>query len=145
MTRTAPSHRDTAVAPTTLSRVGAACLAAMAATIAAARVTEASPQRYSTVLLGAVIVGAVLAAVGMWRTNGFEARLTAVVLSVLSAGGQVLVATLGGPGTVHAHWYPAAFVVVALGCAVPVLIALDARARARSADRSPDPTHPYAL
>jgi hypothetical protein len=141
MTRRTPSHRGTAVAPTALSRLGAVFLVVMAAMIAGARATEASPERYSAVLLGAVIGGAVLVALGMWRANSFEARLAAVVLSALSVVGQLLAVTLGGPGSAHAHWYPAAFIVVALGCAVPVLIVLDARSR----DRSDEGPHPYAL
>lgn len=129
------------VQPTRWSRLAAACAAGMAATVAGARVAEASPERYGALLVGVVVVGSVAAAAEVWRTNRFEARLAAVVLSVLTVLGQVLVATLGGPATSHAHWYPAAFGVLTLGAAVPVLIGLDARSRARSSA----PEHPYAL
>jgi hypothetical protein len=128
------------IGATLLSRLAAACTAGMAATVAGARLSDASPQRYGAVLVVTVVASALLAAVGMWRSGTFEARLGGVVLSVLTVVGQVLVATLGGPASTDPHWYPAAFVVVALGSAVLVLVALDTHSRSRFEA----PAHPYA-
>jgi hypothetical protein len=133
--------RDAHVPRTRPSRLCAACTAALAWTVAVAVAgTRTAPPAYATLLAGLGVVGAVVAAVEMRRTNRFEARLGAVVLASLVVVVQVLGAVVGGPSGAHAHWSAEAAAVVALGCTIPLLIALDARARARSAA----PERPYA-
>jgi hypothetical protein len=96
---------------------------------------------YDEILVGTAAVAALLAAVKLLRDNCFESRLAATVLATLTAFGQLLAATVGRPGDPQAGWHPGGFAVIVLAAAVPVLVALDARARARISEQ----VHPYAL
>jgi len=123
------------------SRLAAAFTAVTAWTVA---VTEASVTPplppYASLVVGLAAVAGLVAAVAVRRTNRFEARLAAVVVTVLIVVGELLVSSLGFPVTAGGHWSPEAATAVVLGCSVPVLVALDARTRARQTV----PEHPYA-
>lgn len=86
--------------------------------------------------VGVLVTGLCLLALpiaaSLWSGRMGECRFFAVTVAALVAGGQVLVATVGGPGGEPAGWTPGGVLVVALGAvtvlAVPGLATLRARA-----------------
>jgi hypothetical protein len=127
---------------TPCSRVAAVLSVALALTVGFLRSSATPP--WVAVLVGAVVLAGTAAGLKLWRDNCFESRLVAVVLAVITATGQTLASTVGAPGAPGghgAHWHAAAVLVVALGVAIPLLVAGDTRSRARAPKERP----PYAL
>lgn len=123
------------------SRLAAAATAVTAWTVAATEASVTPPlPPYASLVVGLAALTGLAAAVEVRRSNRFEARLAAVMVTVLIVVGELLVHSLGFPLTAGGHWSPEAAIAVAFGCAVPVLVVLDARARARR----PVQEHPYA-
>lgn len=130
--------RDGATRHTPCSRVAAALSVALALTVGGLRSSATPP--WVAVLVGAVVLVGTAAGVKLWRDNCFESRLVAVVLSILTATGQTLASTVGTPGGQDAHWRATGVLVLALGVAIPLLVAGDTRSRARAPKGRP----PYA-
>lgn len=123
------------------SRLAAAATAVTAWTIAATEASVTPPlPPYASLVVGLAALVGFVAAVEVRRTNRFEARLTAVVVAVLVVLGELVVSSLGFPLAAGGGWSTEAATAVAFGCAVPVLVVLDARARARRTVQE----HPYA-
>jgi hypothetical protein len=130
-----------ACALTRPARLAAAFTAVTAWTVATSGAgVTAPPPPYASLIVGLAVLVGFVAAAEVRRTNRFEARLAAVVVTVLTVAGQLLVTTVGFPASSPGQWTPGAAIVVVLGSGVPVLVALDARLRAGSTTQE----HPYA-
>ena len=101
---------------------------------------------WAGVLVGTLFLLALPVAVGLWAGRLCECRFFALALALVVAVGQVLAATVGGPGAPSLGWSSGRVLVVALAVvtalAVPGLAAL--RARAGRAERPGGATDPYA-
>lgn len=89
---------------------------------------------------GVGFVAAALAAAGLLRGASFEARLTAVVVAGMAGVLALLGMLLGAPGASAGGLTLRGALFVGAGVAVPVLLVVDARARAAR----PHTTRPYA-
>ena len=98
---------------------------------------------YSLVLMVVVAVGAVAAALGLWRDGGSGSHTAAATLAGVVLVGQVAVATFGGPTDASPHWSVHAVVLVAVAAAA--LVAVTAGLRARRRISVAEDEHPYAL
>lgn len=126
----------------------AAFLTAMMATLVAIEAaTTGTLHLWDLVLAGSLLTIGIPAAYALWRTNGFESRLIAGVLALLTLIGQLLVAMVGGPGGAGGRWDPTSVLVTAVATGVLGLMAADAWASRFAAGRShrdrAEP--PYAL
>lgn len=95
---------------------------------------------YQTTLGGFLGGLAVLAALKMWRDNCFESRLTAGLLTGATALGQVLVVTVGMPGSTPSPWTPSRVTLVMVAAGIAGLIASGASCR-----RGKSEVAPYAV
>ena len=121
-----------------LARTTAVLTGALAALVAAELATAASVELYAWALVGTVVVSTVGAALGMWSSASYGARLATGGLTGLILAGQVLVSSLGGPGGPVPRWSPDAVVVVAVAVVVLLLVVLAPRP-------IEDGRHPYAF
>ncbi|RNL78510.1 hypothetical protein [Nocardioides marmorisolisilvae] len=127
-----------AVRLTRTSRFAAIATASMAGS-ALGELAGGSTHGYSVLLVGALALGALVAAGRMWQRNCFESRFAVVVLSGLIVAGQAMVAFIGSPSTGSVSWTPAATMVVVFAFLAVALVVADAR------ERPVRPEHPYAL
>ena len=117
---------------TRCTRLCAATTLALAWTVTTAATHVAPSAPYVGMVVGLAALAAVAAGMEIWHRNRVEARLCAVLVAALVVATEVLVSTAGAPSGAGGHWSPSAVLVVALGCSVAALVALDARLRGRS-------------
>jgi len=120
------------------SRLGALAITTMALLILVELATG-SPPVYLAVLGGSVAAGSTITGTLMWRRDSFDSQLGAVVLAVLTLAGQVIISSVGAPGTSDAQWSPLAVAISVLAATVPALVAAASQVRPLRVE------HPYAL
>lgn len=89
-------------------------------------------------LAGSALVVSVPVAVALWRCQGLECRVGAVLLALGSAVTQLLAVTLGRPGEDPAGWTAGAAMVLGLAVGVLLLVGQETLLRVRG-ERAEDP------
>lgn len=94
--------------------------------------TGHAPMDYAGFVLVVMGLGAVLAATRLWTTPTLEVRILAAAIALATTVATTLDATVGLPGADGSTAYLPSLFLLAIGLAVPALLAADA-ARPREA------------